>query len=332
MSAAGDISRRSGSQRVLVVGGSGFIGSRLCPKLAEQGHRVAILDKNPPPQELRAYPYVKGDVRNLEDLVKASANQDLIYNLAAEHSDDVHPETLYYDVNVTGAANVCRAAEQTGTNRIIFTSSVAVYGSSNRPMDEATPHNFFNEYGRTKHIAEIQYLEWLERGEDRMLTIVRPTVVFGPGNRGNVYNLIRQIRHGPFIMFGAGRNVKSVAHVENISGFLTYLASRPVRREIFNYADKPDLMVRDLVRFVDATLGRKDGYRVGFPMYAGLAVGHAVDALARLTGRTFPVSAIRVKKFCSSSEIVADAAFGTGFVPPVDLRSGLREMVLHEGN
>ncbi len=148
---------------------------------------------------------------------------DVIISLAAEHRDDVTPKSLYYDVNVTGAENVCKVAEEKRINKIIFTSSVAVYGFALIGTDETGALNPFNEYGRTKMLAEEVYKKWQEKEHDkRTLVIIRPTVVFGEGNRGNVYNLLKQIASGRFVMVGNGKNVKSLAYVENVAAFIEY--------------------------------------------------------------------------------------------------------------
>ena len=97
-------------------------------------------------------------------------------------------------MNVRGAKNVCDAATKFGIDTIIFTSSVAVYGFTEANTDENGDINYFNDYGRTKFLAEEIYNEWLqEDAKNRTLIIIRPTVVFGEENRGNVYNLLNQI-------------------------------------------------------------------------------------------------------------------------------------------
>jgi GlcNAc-P-P-Und epimerase len=314
-------------KRVLVIGGAGFIGSVLCPKLADLGYSVTVFDKKSKSEADTTLDYVRGDVRDRKEVSNAMVARDLVYNLAAEHQDNVRPLSLYMEVNVEGARNVCAAATEHGVKHIVFTSSVAVYGSHETPIGEDTPHLFFNEYGRTKHLAEQVHLEWLEGAADNQLTIVRPTVVFGPGNRGNVYNLLRQLKYGPFVMFGNGLNVKSLAHVENISSFLSFLAGRRERYGVYNYADKPDFNMRDLVRFVDRQLGKKDTRRARFPQGLGVLAGHVADGFSIVTGRSLPVSAVRVKKFCASSAIDSRRAMATGFVPPNELQASLQQMV-----
>jgi nucleoside-diphosphate-sugar epimerase len=316
--------------KICVIGGAGFVGTRLCDRLSKSGHQVVIMDKLvPSSNEGSSFKYVVGDVRNLEDIERAVAGCDVIYNLAAEHQDNVRPEALYDQVNVDGAVNICEAARSNNVNRIIFTSSVAVYGSQDGPMDENAEHHYFNNYGRTKHLAEIEFKSWLNGDPNRELVIVRPTVVFGPGNIGNVFNFLRQIKYGPFLMVGHGRNIKSMAFVDNVSAFLAFIADRSSRFEVFNYADKPDFSVRELVDFADRELGRLKPRRFSLPLEVGIAIGTLADIGSTLLQRSFPISAVRIRKFCASSEIDATKAMSIGFVPPVKMTDGLSNMIKH---
>jgi GlcNAc-P-P-Und epimerase len=159
-----------------VIGGSGFIGSALVRALRRAGHEVRIIDRAPS----RAYPdaWIEADVRDGEALLQACRGCDVLYNLAAEHRDDVRPLELYHQVNVMGAQHTCEVAEQLSIERLIFTSTVAVYGMQEGEADETAATRPFNEYGRTKLEAEREFRARAERGAGRSLTIVRPTVVF----------------------------------------------------------------------------------------------------------------------------------------------------------
>ena len=125
--------------------------------------------------------------------------------------------------------------------KLIFTSSVAVCGFAPADTDESGKSNYFNDYGRTKYLAEQVYKAWqAEDLEIRTLVIVRPTVIFGEGNRGNVYYLLQQIALGRFLMFGDGTNRKSMAYVENVIAFIEYSLSFKPGLHIYNYIDKSD--------------------------------------------------------------------------------------------
>ena len=123
---------------------------------------------------------------------------------------------------------------QKGIKKIVFTSTVAVYGFAQPGTDEAGEINPFNEYGRTKYEAEKKLKIWQE-ASDNALIIVRPTVIFGEGNRGNVYNLLQQIASGKFLMIGNGENKKSMAYIGNIVAFLEACISSNQKSGIFNY-------------------------------------------------------------------------------------------------
>jgi nucleoside-diphosphate-sugar epimerase len=309
---------------ICVIGGSGFIGTRLCNRLT--ANKFTIADIRPSP----LFSSVKADVRCLDDLLEAIKDDDIIINLAAEHRDNVTPRSLYEEVNVDGARNICLAARTRGVKTIIFTSSVAVYGFAPRNTAETGAINPFNDYGRSKYQAEQIYREWQKEDPSvRCLVIVRPTVVFGEQNRGNVYNLLRQIASGFFVMIGDGKNQKSIAYVENVAAFLQHSLSLGPGVYLFNYVDKPDFSMNSLVDLVKSSLGKSKGTRLRIPYALGLVLANAIDLIAVLTGRKLAISAIRVKKFCSDS--LFKASFSeTGFIPPVNLVDGLEKTIRHE--
>ncbi len=310
-----------------VIGGAGFIGTRLVRRLLRAGREVRILDIRPSREFASLTTRV--DVCDRPALRRALEGAGAIVNLAAEHADDVRPVSRYYEVNVGGAENICAVAEQHGIERILFTSTVAVYGFSEAEVDEEGPLRPFNHYGRSKLQAEQVFARWQAAGPARTLVTVRPTVVFGEDNRGNVYNLLRQISSGHFVMVGAGRNRKSMAYVENVAAFLEHVLKLPPGQHCFNYADKPDFDMNGLISLVRAALGRhRPPLRIPYPL--GLLAGYMFDAASRVTGIQTPVSAIRVRKFCANTRFAAERMRQTGFVPPVPLEEGLRRTIASE--
>lgn len=315
--------------RVCVIGGSGFIGTRLVRRLISRDQlSVQIIDKAPS----RAYPdlVTLGDVRSVEQLRGTIADGSVIVNLAAEHRDDVRPLILYDEVNVGGAQNICTVAREKGVKTIIFTSSVAVYGFAPIGTDESGKIAPFNDYGRTKYEAEQVFKAWkAEMPTERTLVIIRPTVVFGEQNRGNVYNLLRQIASGKFLMVGSGENRKSMAYVENVAAFIEYAMSFKPGIHIYNFIDKPDFTMNSLVANVNRILGRPEKIGFRLPFAVGYMIGKGFDLVASLTGRRFAISSIRVKKFCANS-VYNTAIDQTGFVPPVPLEQALAQTVRYE--
>ncbi len=317
-----------GILRVNVVGGSGFIGTCLCKRFARIGIDFFITDKTEN-VDFGARTKVV-DITNLEMLRGVILDNSIIINLAAEHRDDVSPLSLYDDVNVLGARNLCAAATEAGVTKMIFTSSVAVYGFAPPGTNESGAIAPFNDYGRTKWEAEQVYKEW--QGKDpknRTLVIIRPTVVFGEGNRGNVFNLLRQIASGRFVMIGDGLNRKSMAYVENVAAFLQHSLDFKPGVHIYNYIDKPDFTMNALVVYVNKLLGKSAEIKFRLPFTLGLLIGFCFDVAARVTRKKFPISAIRVKKFCANS-VYESAIESTGFMPPVPLIEAIEKTVRFE--
>ena len=311
-------------KRILIVGGSGFIGTHLATRLLALGLRVAIFDKAPS----AAHPQLVtiGDVRDAPALAAAAAHCDCIINLAAEHADDVRPQSRYFEVNVDGAKNLVRAASRCTVPRLIFLSTVAVYGLDAPRADESAPPRPFNAYARSKLAAEKVYADWAAAEPGRSLLMLRPSVVFGEGNRGNVYNLIEQIRRRRFVMIGAGRNRKSLAYVGNLVEFIARHVDGTPGSELFNYADSPDPTMHELVARIRALLGQS-GRTWSVPYWLGLAAGYAGDALALLLRRAFAVSSVRVRKFCAATQVASTRLDATGFVRPYTLYEGLARTV-----
>lgn len=358
---------------ITIIGGSGFVGTRLAGRLLAAGHTVRIADK----RKSVAYPelWTRCDVRNAPDgtdefpesitdadtapgadkaareaqpmhsLVEALSGSDAVVNLAAEHRDDVTPKSLYDDVNVRGSTNVCAACARLGIRRIVFTSSVAVYGFAPAGTDESGEINYFNDYGRTKFLAEEKYREWLKEYTANSAVIIRLTVIFGEGNRGNVYNLLRQIAGGKFPMVGRGTNRKSMNYVENVAAFIQFCIENEEklpciekeydgtalgRLHLFNYCDEPAYDMNSLVLDVYRHLGKPKERLFHFPYWLAYCGGKCFDLLALVLRRKFAVSAIRVKKFCQDTYFTSSRVPEISFTAPVPLEEGLRRTIDYE--
>lgn len=307
--------------KIAIIGGSGFVGSRLTDILVNE-FCVSNFDKNPSNfyQNLTTI----GDVRNLTDLVGALKDCKIVVLLAAEHRDDVRPTQLYYDVNVDGMKNVLQAMDLNGICRIIFTSSVAVYGLNKDNPSEDFVVDPFNHYGKSKYLAELELRNWYKKDtSNRNVVIIRPTVIFGERNRGNVFNLLKQISSGLFIMTGSGSNKKSMAYVGNVTAFIHFCLSNYNRGfEIINYIDKPDFTMNDLVKQVEDSLKLRIP-SIHIPYWLGLIVGGLFDLLSLISGKRFSISKIRIKKFCATTQYDSYKAMNSGFVPPFSLNEGL---------
>ena len=272
-----------------------------------------------------------GDVREFSSFDAHLEACDSVILLAAEHRDDVSPTSLYYDVNVQGMRNVLEAMDARGVKNLIFTSSVAIYGMNQlEPPSETSKKAPFNHYGKSKWQAEQVLLEWIAKGAGRSALVIRPTVIFCEANRGNVYNLLKQIYTGKFLMIGNGQNRKSMAYVGNVVAFIQHKLEKGFSDiEVFNYVDKPDFDMNTLVSEIYWHKGQA-ALKLRIPYLIGLLGGYGFDILAKVIGKTLPISSIRVKKFCASTEINSNKLDHSGFVRPIDFRESLQRTLSAE--
>ena len=307
--------------KITLIGASGFVGTRLIELLKQNNYFLQNVDKKQ--SRFHSEITVIADVLDKNNLVTLLDNTDVVILLAAEHRDDVTPTSLYYDVNVGGMRNTLEAMEANGVKRIIFTSSVAVYGLNKNNPTETYPADPFNHYGKSKWEAEKVLQEWYKVHPDWNINVIRPTVIFGERNRGNVYNLLKQISSGRFLMVGKGNNKKSMAYVGNIVAFIKFLIeNKTTGYEVYNYIDKPDFTMNELVDHVSKVLN-KHIPSVHYPLWLGMLGGFCFDVLAFITRRKLTISSVRVKKFCATTQFDATKVQNTDFSAPYTLEEGL---------
>lgn len=313
--------------KITLVGGSGFVGTRLLENLkTEYCLNIDIRPSSSFPTITQIQDICLPGLRGF-----IPKDTDTVVLLAAEHSDDVSPISKYYDVNVEGTKKVLEAMDFLGIQNMVFTSSVAVYGLNKQNPSENHPPDPFNHYGKSKWQAEDVLRDWYQKDpENRSLTIIRPTVIFGERNRGNVFNLLKQIASGKFLMIGKGNNKKSMAYVGNVAAFIEYhIRNAKPGYQVFNYIDKPDLDMNGLVTIVEKSLNKKIP-KIRLTYSIGYLIGCCFDFFAYVTRKKLSISSVRVKKFCATTQFDATSAHSCGFVAPFTLAEGLHRTLQYE--
>ncbi len=322
--------------KVLITGGTGFIGCYFVRELLDQGHQVSILDIYPfepgvdgiDPTQVDL---VIGDIRDPQALDQSMQGCDAVLHLAAAHHDFGISEATFDSVNVQGARAICEAMDRHGISNACFYSSVAVYGDASPPVDEDSPHEAVSPYGKTKSGAEKVFREWVGAGPGRRCLVIRPTVTFGAGNFANMFTLIKQIDKGLFMPVGDGKNIKSLSYIENIvdATMNQWLQPGPEQPAFvtYNYVCKPDLTSGEIADIVYRALGKKPpGFRVPYGLARILAL--PLDVVIALTGKNLPVSGARIWKLAKAqtryeSSKIRDA----GYQQKVPLQEGIEKMV-----
>jgi GlcNAc-P-P-Und epimerase len=321
-------------QRVLVTGSSGFIAAHLCRALKKAGCMLTGLDKNDFNENRYLEKAVKGDIRSKGAVEESIKGVESVFHLAAAHHDFGITEETFFDVNVDGTKTLLDACARQDVKKVFFFSSVAVYGPHNRSPNEKSRTVPDAAYGRSKLEAENLVRDWVLQASGRSGVVIRPAVVFGPGNKANMNNLIRQIAKRRFVSVGNGRNIKSIAYIDNLIEAVLFVVER-MRPGVatYNYSDYPQLTTNDLTELIAREVG-VGLWPIRLPVLPALLIGKVLDAIAEHTGANLPITGKRIQKFISETCFISDQIRELGFKQPISIEDGVARMVDwmgHEG-
>lgn len=314
----------------VIFGGSGFIGTFFSDFLIRNGlfDRVYIYDleswlEKPFPYRrklLEAHGdrlvFVRGDVREEIDL-RPDESVHLVANFAAVHREPGHDEREYFETNLYGAENVTRWADSVGCNEIIFTSSISPYGISEDTKTEATLPVPVTAYGSSKLVAEKIHLAWQARDmSNRKLVIVRPGVVFGPGEGGNVSRLVRAVRRGYFFYMGNHGTRKAGIYVKELCHAIWWVSrtqfESPAGAIVFNGTMNPGPSISEYVGTV-CKVSQTRRFVPSVPYSVLLFASHLIDIFARPLRIEHPFSPVRIRKLVRSNNILPNYLVSHGY-------------------
>lgn len=275
--------------RLLVTGASGFIGRRLLPRLRADGHApVALLmPEEAVPAHLAGgdVPIVRGDITDATSLAGVAKDCEGVVHLAAAVGYSQRMDHCLR-VNRDGTANVVREAARAEARRFVQLSSVAVYGRApGVRLDESAPlRKMGDPYGDTKIDAERLLVASAERDEID-LTMLRPVVIHGPGDRLFLPRLIENVRSGRARLIGRGRNTVDAVHVDDVVEVIArVLGDRRSIGRIYNVNHPSNPTWRELVTEVARALAVPPP-RAHVPYPVALAMAGVMEAVAKLQGR-----------------------------------------------
>ena len=311
---------------VLITGATGFVGRRLSEALRQQGIEVTALVLATEASRVNgAFAYVVGDITRPETLVEAVKGKDAIIHLAGAvgYGQDLE---LCREVNVGGTHFLAEAAVAAGIRRFIHMSSVAVYGRVAGVVlaEDAPMKKIGDPYGDTKIEAETLLLSMARRGL-LDLTVMRPTVIFGPGDDKFLPKLVENIRSGKAKVIGRGDNTVDLVHVDDVVAFISLaLSEAKTIGGTYNISAPNDCTWSELVALVSDELGQARP-KGRLPYGAAWLVAGAMETLAKVTRKPPRLTRYAVRVIGRQYHYPASRAKLVGFVPQVDIRAGISQ-------
>jgi nucleoside-diphosphate-sugar epimerase len=318
--------------KVLLTGGSGFLGSYVAEKLAAAGHAVrALVRPNSSKRFLERLPLVEFAAGAIED--RASLNTAIKGVDAVAHVAGIvkarRPEEFFL-VNAQGTRNLLDAAiEDGGVKRFVYVSSLAAIGPSadGTPIHENAEPRPVTHYGRSKLEAERAVMAAAGRIP---VTVIRPPLIYGPRDRETLA-FFTSIKNGVLPVMGDGRNTLSVIYGEDCADAVAraaILTSAPSGRAYF-VDDGEVLIWRDALSAIESALGKRALVRVGMPMGAIKLAAAATQLWGKVTNTAQMLTLDKVKELsqrhwvCSGDGARTDLAWQPGTTWPEGVRKAV---------
>lgn len=320
----------------ILFGGSGFIGTHLIHLLlrecvrpgdviydldlvmpGEEGVVPGVVEKNDGVQ------YIRLDVRKPIDFEFVPTPEDVIFDLAAVHRTPGHPEEAYFETNIRGAENVTTFAEKYGIRKLLFTSSIAPYGASEDLKTEETLTTPNTPYGISKLVAEKIHQIWQARDPARELTIVRPGIVYGKGEHGNMTRLYRGQKKGYFFYAGRKDTIKACIYVKELVRFFKYrmLDHSFPGAEIYNCTYEPAYTIEEICN----AMQKATGLHRHVPLVPAGLLLLAAGILGPIGGKKVGIHPARVRKLMVSTNVCGRKLAATDYKFHYTLEESFRD-------
>lgn len=316
--------------KLLVTGATGFIGRRLCAQLAGRGTVIRALYRTHPGEQIPGVEWL--EFSRLDDLAswpQALNGVDAVVHLAGlAHQLGRAGEGRWEEfsqANVTVTRVLARACAQAGVPRLVFISSIAATRtSSDSPVTETMQPTPGSDYGRSKLEGEQAVADEL-RASAVDWCILRPPVIYGPGNPGNMERLLRLVRRGLPLPIGAIRNRRSFMYIDNLVDAVARVCEHRGRiRATLMLGDDTQLSTPELVRAL-AIAANLRARIFALPLWVLRLLARLADVAGTLLGRSLPFDTYSISKL-TESLAVDSSEFRRRFAwqPPVSTAQALR--------
>ncbi len=247
--------------KAFVTGGSGFIGQHIIRKLVERGYEVKALVRSQASADIvetLGATVVPGDITDVESMQEGMAGSDVVFHVAGWYKVGAKDWSEAEVINVSGTRKVLRLAHQLGVPKIVYTSTITVFGDTKGELVDESFYQggpFLSEYDRTKWLAHYKVaLPLIKKGAP--ITIVMPGGVYGPGDSSTLAELMRLSYRGMPVVPGHSTTL-TFAHVEDVAEGHILAAERGQVGESYILTG-PAISLGEMFDFWAYLLGRRE--------------------------------------------------------------------------
>ena len=319
------------SKKVLVTGGTGFIGTYLVERLVKDGYKVRCLVRKSSDLEILkklGVEFSYGDLIDKESLVEAVKGVSVVYHLGAVLGSFGAPQEVIYNVNVNGTRNLLEECFKQKVKRFIHFSTFSVYGYTKTPANEETPQvALASYYAKTKRIGEKIAKEYMDKGMD--IAIIQPCVIHGPRLNFGFGGTFTAVKNKKFMLIGDGGNLLHLGYIDNfIEGTMLVGERKESKGQTYIIGDEVPLPFEVVIKNIAEILGVKLP-RVRMPeMVARMSVPY-LKVLSKFTGGGQPLLTHHRINFMTQNQAgdISKIKKELGYEPKISSREGLERTV-----
>jgi nucleoside-diphosphate-sugar epimerase len=318
----------------LVSGATGFLGGYLAEMLHERGYRVRALARTTSDLsrlEALGIEIAIGDLSDPASLRRATQDQAVVFHTAGKVSDWGRKEEFFH-ANRDGTRNIIQACQDSGVERLVHVSSLTVLGlpRDGRLVDENSPYASSppDPYTQSK-IAGEKLVREVGGSSGLQATVIRPGVIWGPGDITIVPRIVSLLRQGRMIYLDQSRNLLGLSHVRNLAEACLLAANNPAcAGETYNITDGEEITARDVIDrladLVDAPRPRRS-----LPFWAAYGIATAMKTAARMSRQEHapPMTPYGVRLVaCNCRYNLEKAMRDLAYQPTIGFDEGIAEM------
>jgi nucleoside-diphosphate-sugar epimerase len=319
---------------VLVTGATGAIGPLVVEALLTAGYSIRTLSINPPPAGAwpKGVETFIGDITDLSAVQAAVQGVESVVHLAAllhVMNPPDHMLDLYRKINVGGTKNVVESAIEANVGRILFFSTISVYGDTNgHIVNEETLPRPDTFYGGTKLEAEKMVLTAKGKAGNPIGTVLRLAAVYGSRIKGNYRQLLMALERGRFFPIGPGRNRRTVIYDKDVAKAAVLALGHPAAAgRLYNVSDGQYHRLEEIIEAICRALGRTPP-RFSLPVAPVRITVRVCEGALKKIGLKPPVTRATIAKYLE--DVAVDSQLiqkELGFTPGFDLHAGWEEAV-----